>query len=1164
MSEQPFAHLHCHTHYSLLDGFNRIPELLDQVKSLGMNSCAITDHGNLYGALEFYKNAKKRDLNPVLGYEAYVAAGSRHDRSQARSKDTMFHITLLAQNRTGFQNLVKMSSAAYLEGFYYKPRIDRELLEEHSEGIICLSGCASSELSRHLLSDRAKEAEELVAWYDRVFGDRFYMEIQDGGVEIQTLTSDATIDLAKKMGMPLVATNDAHYLCDGDADVHDVMLCMNTRAVRSDENRMRIDTDQLFIRSPEQMYDAFPGQADAVKCSQEIADRVDIELDLTTRHFPVFQLPDGEENDVTYLRKVCEEGLRWRYGDNPEPKYQERLDYELSVIERMGYSSYFLIVDDFVKYARGLGIPSTARGSACGALVSYVLNFSDVCPIEYDLLFERFLDPSRSEAPDIDIDFCRDRREVVINYMKDKYGHDNVAQIGTFGTLKAKNAFRDVCRALGIPIPRTNEVAKMIPDQLGIKLKDAIKQSAELQEQYEKDPQIREVLDYAQKVEGLCKAVGTHACGVVLADKPLNEYLPLQKITGKEDVITQWTDVETVGILKMDCLGLRNLSILDKAVRIVRGRHGQDALPEPRDFDLTDQETYALLQRGETKGIFQFESGGIRDLLTKMRPDQITDIIAASALYRPGPLEGGMVMQYVDCKHGRREVEKIHPIVDEVLVETYGVMVYQEQVMRILNRLGGIELPDSYKCIKAIGKKKLEIIDGYRQKFIDGAQTHDMLAEQAKGIFDLIEKFAGYGFNKSHSTAYGLVSFQTAFLKAHFPAEFVAALLSCEMESTERIYEHCDDARRMDITIVPADINVSEVEFKVLDEHRVSFGLGAIKGVGDAVMKAVVGERIENGPYKSIYDLTERVDPKSLPKSALEAMVKGGMFDSLDPNRARHMLAVDGAVQSAQAAHRDKASGQMGLFGGGDDAAEEEAHAELPQAEEWPHSQTLQFEKEVYGFYMTSHPLAEFADVLETLVPTTIKSLRDLDDGTTCTIGGMVSSLKPAQTKNPSRNGNSKYMNFDLEDATGVVRCIMWPDDFANDGELVKSDEVRIIKGRVDLRGREPNIICNKMMTVEQAEKEYTKQVLVKLRRGYHSDADMSRVRDIIQSHPGKTPVSLILDTRDERTNEPLRCVIALPPTMTVSCNPDFRAAIIDAVGSGSVKYDMNAPTMGA
>ena len=1196
---RPFAHLHCHTHYSLLDGANKIPDLVKKVKELGMNACAVTDHGNLYGALEFYQKCRENDVNPILWYEAYVAPGHRTDRSASRMKDAAFHLTLLAMNRTGFQNLTRMASRAFLEGFYYKPRIDKELLQQHHEGILCLSGCASSELSRHLLAGEVDKAEQLVKWYVDRFGDRFYMEIQDAGVEIQQSCAEATIDLANRMGLPLVATNDAHYLCQSDAGMHDVLLCVNTKSLRSETNRMKIDTDQLFIRSPEQMYDAFPRVPDAVARSQEIADRCQIDLDLKARHFPVFTPPPGK-TDAQHLREIAEAGLIWRYGENPDPKFRERLEYELSVIERMGYASYFLIVWDFARFAREKGIPCTARGSACGAIVSYVLGISEVCPIQYDLLFERFLDPNRTEAPDIDIDFCRDRRELVINYVKEKYGHENVAQIGTFGTLKAKAAVRDVARALSVDLKRADEIAKMIPETLNIKLKDALKESPELKEQYDRDPQVKEVVDMAIACEGLAKSAGTHAAGVVIGDRPLIEYVPLQKLSGKEDILTQWTDVEKAGLLKMDFLGLRNLTILDKAVKNVAKHRGVTIVP--KDLPLDDRETFALLQRGETKGIFQLESGGMRDLLTKMKPDTFNDIIATSALYRPGPLEGGMVMDYVARKHRQAPVPKVHPIIDEVLEETYGVMVYQEQVMRILNRLGGIELAKAYQCIKAISKKKLPMIAQYREQFIDGAQQNNMSRAQAEEIFGLIEKFAGYGFNKSHSTAYGAIAYQTAYLKAHYPEEFMAALLSCGMESSDRIAEHTDDCRRMGIPVVPPDVNASDVEFSVVERvegrgtrvkgqgnthnspltthdsptRAISFGLGAIRGVGEGAMRAIVEERAARGPFKNIFDLGERVDSKQLTKSMLEILIKAGALDSLGPNREQHTLVVDRAFQAAAAKQRDKARGQKSLFG--DDSADtpgETVEVGLPDAPDWTHSQKLAAEKEVIGFYLTSHPLTQHADRLQAFATHTVSQLRDLGDGADVLIGGMISSIKKAATKKPSRNGHSKYVNFDLEDSGGVVRCIMWPDDFAREGEQVQAEAIVLVKGRTDARGREPNIIVNKLYTLDAAEKEFTRQVTLKFRRGYHTESDLQRVRDVLGQFPGKTPVVLVVETwyegavfsRDPQVSASpttptlemappanrIRAILSTP--LHVSARPELKAALAAVLGDDGFRF---------
>ena len=1114
-SSRPFAHLHCHTHYSLLDGVNRIPDLVKQVKNLGMNSIAMTDHGNLYGAMEFYNTCRAQDVNPIIGYEAYVAPGRRTDRSASRQRDAQSHLTLLAMNQKGFDNLIKMSSSAYLEGFHYKPRIDRELLEAHSDGIICLSGCASSELSKLLLADKNDEARQLVEWYSRVFGDRFYMEIQDAGFEIQKQCLDLTVDLANRMGLPLVATNDAHYLTREDAKVQDVLLCVNTRTTRDDPNRMKMSNDGLYICSPEEMYSTFTGLEDAVARSQEIADRVDIEMH-DRKLYPVFRPPEGK-SDIDYLRELCNDLMHERYGEELTDAHWKRLEYELSVIEDKGYASYFLIVWDFVEFARRHDIPCGARGSACGAIVAFLLRLGDVCPLKYDLLFERFLDPSRNEPPDIDIDFCRDRRQMVIDYTKETYGELNVAQIGTYGTLKAKNAIRDVGRALNVPLPRVNELAKLVPDELNIKLKDALDKSPDLKAAYDTDSEAQELLDFAMSVEGLARSTGTHAAGVVVADLPLDTVVPLQKITGKDDIITQWDGptIEAIGLLKMDFLGLRNLTILDKAVKNVQRTHPEFTLDDVKN-NLTDKKTFALLQRGETKGVFQLESGGMRDLLTKMKPDCFEDIIATSALYRPGPLEGGMVMEYVDVKHKRKEPRKVHPVVDAVLEETYGVMVYQEQVMRILNRVGNVELASAYKCIKAISKKKQSIIDSFHDEYIAGAESNGISTALAEELWNLIVAFAGYGFNKSHSTAYGLIAYETAFLKAHYPVEFMAALLSCGMESSDRISEHVDDSRRQNIEVLAPDVNTSEVEFAVVGE-RIAFGMGAIKGVGESALEAIVEARREGGEFRDIFDLTERVDPKSLNKSALETLVKVGALDSLPGTRAQQLEVVDRAVQSAIAAARDKASGQMNLFGGGDDAAEAEADVQLalPDVPDWTRSQQLAYEKECLGFYLTSHPLSQHSKRIARYAQVQNKDLADMDDGVPVTIVGMVGAIKIATARKTNANGLNKYANFDLEDPTAIVRCIAWPSDYDRFKELIRSENIILIQGKVDRRGREPNIVVNRIMTLDQADREFTTQVAIKFDRGLHSLDDVETVRRVLSRFPGSTDVVLVVDSSE-------------------------------------------------
>ena len=1158
---RPFAHLHCHTTYSTLDGATKLKGLIEKVKSSGMNAVATTDHGNMYGSFQFYNACRAADINPIVGIEAYIAPGSRFDRTGAsRQKEAANHLTLLAMNRTGFYNLITLTSKAYLEGFYYKPRIDKQLLEECNEGIICLSGCAAGELSQLMLKDQMDEAERLTEWYARVFGDRFYMEIQNAGIPIQKECMDMTVDMANKKGLPLVATNDAHYLNKEDADAQDVLLCISTLSLRSDENRMKMKTDQLFVRTPEEMYEAFPGFEDAVARSQEIADRCDIQLDKDPKHYPVFLPPEGK-SDTEYLRELCQEAIPIRYSEGTPDGFQERLDYELSVIEGMGYSSYFLICWDFVRFAKENDIPCGARGSAAGAVVTYLLELSNVCPLKYDLLFERFLDPERAEPPDIDIDFCRDGRQAVIDYTKEKYGADSVCQIGTFGTLKAKAAVRDVGRAFGLPQARINEIARMIPDELGIKVKEAVAKSPELGDLVKQDATIAEMIEIAHRLEGMIRNVGTHAAGVVVGNGPLIERLPLQTISGKVDLVSQWDGphVEMAGLLKMDFLGLRNLTILHKSCKTVERTTGRKI--DPLTFPLDDAKTFALLQRGETKGIFQFESGGIRDLLTKMRPDQFADIIATSALYRPGPLEGGMVMDYVDVKNGRKKPAKIHPVVDEVLEETYGVMVYQEQVMRILNRVGGIPLRQAYQCIKAISKKKLATIAKYKEEYIEGAKERDIDVSIAVNLFNLIEKFAGYGFNKSHSTAYGLVSYQTAYLKAHYPYEFMAALLSCGMEDSNRIQEHTEDARRQGIEVVPPDVNRSHVEFAVEQDddgaQRVLFGLGAVKGLGEDAMAALVTAREKGGPFSDVFDLAERVDSKSLSKGVLEVLIKAGALDNLGPNRGQHMAAIERAVGSAVQKAKDKARGQKSLFGdepAGDDGEPEEVS--LPEAEDWTQAQRLAAEKEVFGFYLTSHPLTQVASRLKRLVTHQNKDLGELEDGEDVLIGGMISSVKKAQTKKPSRNGNSRYANFDFEDATGIVRCIIWPEDYARAEDKVVPEAICIIRGRVDRRGREPNVIVNQFLSLEDAEKQFTKHLSVTFQRGFHTSDDIARAKDVLARHPGKTSVFFVVDSIDkENPGGHLRYFLMPPQELKVSCDAELTEELSAAVGSENFRF---------
>ncbi len=1170
MSNLPFVHLHCHSHYSLLDGASKIPALIQRTKALGMPALAITDHGNLYGAVEFLREAKAGGIKPIVGLEAYVAPGRRNDKTTGggSGKEHSFHLTLLARNAAGFRNLLRLSSLSFLEGFYYKPRIDKEILERHSEGLICLSGCASAEFSDHILHHKTAEAERLCAWYQKVFGEEnFYVEIQDNGVGIQKDCAVGALDIARRMGLPVVATSDAHYLTREDAEAHDVLLCINTGMTLDDPSRMKFETQEFYLRSPDEMYAAMPGQDEALATSLRIAELVEDDyksLNLGKRQFPSFQ-PPGQKTPENYLSELCEAGLRKRYGTNPPPAVIDRLAHELGIICRMGFASYFLIVWDFVRFARERGIPNSARGSACGALVSYLLELSHVDPIKYDLLFERFLDPNRSEAPDIDIDLCKERRYEVIEYVRDKYGADNVAQIGTFGTMAAKAALKDVGRALNIPLARVDQVTKLIPTKLNITLEEAKKEEPGLQRLIDEDPEIARMYDYAMRLEGTVRNVGTHAAGVVIADQPLRDLVPLQRIPNKdkekEVVSTQWEmgDVEKAGLLKMDFLGLRNLTSLAAAVKLVEQR-----TQKPLDLfalPLDDPDTYKLLQRGDAKGVFQLDGAGIRDLLVKMKPDRFADLIAILALYRPGPLNGGMVDAYVNRKHGREEARYEHPVMKEVLEETYGVMVYQEQVMRILNRLGGIELSQAYACIKAISKKKTEVIAQGRKQFVDGAVERGLEKEVASKIFELIEYFGGYGFNKSHTTAYALVAFQTAYLKAHYPTEFMAALLSSEMDGAERekyFVEHIEDCRRMGLEVYPPNVNEGEASFRVAAEGKIHFGLGAIKGAGLKAIDAFVEARKQGGPFQSLDDFFERVPQGLVNQACVEALIKAGGFDAMG-TRKQLLSILPRAAQAGQAVQEDRRRGQRNLFdmfaepvkanGNGHSKAGANPNAGLPEVGEFPDAERLAQEKKVLGFYMSSHPLARFEKELLELSTHRVADLATVPDKAEVILGGMIINI---QVKNvqKSRSGLTRMAKLTFEDLTGSVPAMLWPEDFAKHESLLKNDQIGYVKGTLDRRRDPAELIVSRFIPFERGPAELTRGVVVTMRKGITQTEQMERLLRLIRVRPGNLDLYFeVFGLKNVR-----RAVYRVGASLKIRHDDRLVPELEGAVGEGNVR----------
>lgn len=1168
-STPSFVHLHCHSHYSLLDGAGRIDAMVKAAKDRGMNALALTDHGNLYGALEFYQKARGAGINPILGYEAYIAPGHRRNKDANGMKEAAYHLTLLAKNRTGFRNLVKLASRAFLEGFYYKPRIDREILEEFNEGIICLSGCVSSEFSSAIIrgsEPNIDKAVEVAQWFHRVFGDRYFVEVQNNGLEIQRLAMEGALDVANRLGLPVVATSDAHYVSREDAEAQDVLLCINTGKFRTDTKRMRMEGSEFFLRSPAEMHEHFRGHEDALQRSQEIADSVDIDLELgKKRHFPIFNLPVGQTASE-YLRELCLSGLRERYKTEPtrwvneeiggelSEEVHKRLDRELGCIERLGFPNYFLIVWDFVNYAKEVGIQATARGSGVGALVAFALYLSHVCPLKYDLLFERFLDDSRKEPPDIDIDFEKERRGEVIDYVKRKYGSENVAQIGTFGTLAARAAVRDVGRVLGIPLFKVDSIVAMVPDQLGISLPEALEQSADLKNAYDTDPEVRELLDFAQKIEGLARNVGTHAAAVVIADQPLEEYVPLQRVPGKDEVITQWAmgDVEAAGLLKMDFLGLRNLTMISRSVQLIEQNRGQKI--DPYTFPLTDGPTYALLCRGETKGVFQLESGGIRDLLQRMKPDSFSDIIATNALYRPGPLKGGMVDDYIDIKHRRKEPSYAHPVMKEVLEETYGIMVYQEQVMRILNLLGDIPLPDAYSCIKAISKKKLDKIAKYREDFTAGAKKKGLEKKEADTLFGLIEQFAGYGFNKSHSTAYALIAYITAYLKAHYPTEFMAALLNSDIDGRnfkrkDPLVEHIEDCRRMNIDVLPPDVNRSYTDFGV-DGPKILFAMSAIKGCGKSACDALVAERKRGGKFRDLFDLCERVETSTVGKGMLENLIKAGALDSFGAHRNQLLQALDKAIQAGVQAQVDRKSGQKSLFGS--EQKTSTASQSLPDVAPFEPKEQLAGEKEVLGFYLTSHPLSEYQQTLSSYCTHTTTELPELANKTEVMVGGMLSALKLSNTKRP-RPGSTftRYAMFDLEDMDGLVRCIVWPEEYAQCAETVQPDAIIAVRGTIDKRpgSEDVNLVIQEMFPLHDLEQRFTKRMVVRLMEEEHGLDGIENLFKILRGYPGDIPLDLLICLADGCR------AFMRSEKVKVKLDPEMRTRVEDLLGPGNLKF---------
>ncbi|MBU0637850.1 MAG: DNA polymerase III subunit alpha [Planctomycetes bacterium] len=1177
-----FVHLHVHTDYSLLDGACRIVDLVAACKRLHMPAVAITDHGNMFGAIDFYSAARAAGIKPVIGCEMYIAPGDRRDREARGLREASHHILLLAMNPAGYRNLIRLSSLGYLEGFYYKPRIDKQVLRELSDGLICSTACLGGEVPQALLRGDAAAARKIAAEYLEIFGpERLFIELQDHGMEEQKLVNPELNDLAQRLGVRTIASNDVHYLTHDDVEAHDVLCCIATRARVKEENRFKFPTDQFYLKSPAEMAAALPDYPEALANTLRVAEMCEVEFDFTKRYAPVFRAPDNKTAD-DYLRELVEQGARERYGEIGA-ELRERIDYELSVIRDKGFSGYFLIVWDVGRYAREHGIPAVARGSGCSTVVGYCLRISTVDPLRYGLYFERFMDPERDEMPDIDIDMCQDRRGEIINYVREKYGH--VAQIITFGRLKARAAIRDICRALDVSLAQADQVARLVPEELKMTIDKALRREPELKRLYEKDETIHKVIDLGRRLEGLARHASVHAAGVVIADVPLEELIPLHKPADSPDVTTQFEGptVEKVGLLKMDFLGLRTLSQIHLATELVRKHHGVTI--DLERLDLTDQKVYQLLARGETRGVFQFESGGMRDVLMKMKPNRIEDLIAANALFRPGPM--AYIDEYVARKHGK-PWDTPHPVMNEVLKETYGIMVYQEQVSRLVNRLGGVPLRRAFRLAKAISKKKTAMIDAEREPFREGAARNGVRGEVADRVFADILQFGGYAFNKAHSTGYAVVAFQTAYLKTYYPVEFMAALLTYESGSTAKVAEYIDECRRIrqpdgtvGIAINPPDVNESDEAFTVVYSEaqgkgtgshskklttgvaaapnvvlspgdvatgagrrrgHICFGLAAISGIGHKAVQAIIEARKAGGRFGEIFDFCERVDLSVVNKSVIEALIKSGAFDSTGAMRRALMDVVEKAVELGQNAQRDQRAGQLSMFGNA-------GAAPTPTigSAEWSDAEMLAHEKATLGLYITKHPLTQYAELVERFGTTDTTGLRQLGDGQRILLGGLISRVRSVAIRS-GRSAGKKMLIATIEDLVGTTEAIVFPDQLDEVQPLLKPDAVVFIDGSVDCRREEAAVRISQVIPVEHARRELSREVLLHFQSTGGRAENLDAVHELCQAHRGRCPVYLEIESP-----EGWLATVKCRNGASVTPSDEFLLGVQELLGPGNV-----------
>ncbi|MCZ6689995.1 MAG: DNA polymerase III subunit alpha [Planctomycetota bacterium] len=1133
MGKPPFTHLHVHSDYSLLDGAVKVEDYVRFAKKDGMKAIALTDHGNLFGAIEFYKAARKVGINPIIGMETYVAPRSRHDRKVGPREAKSFHLTLLARNLAGYKNLVKLSSLAYLEGFYYKPRIDKEALAEHREGLMALSGCLQGEVCWNLSRGGLDDAVRAATSYREILGeDNYYIELMRHGMEAQQKAEEGLLEVARRLSLPLVGTNDIHYRTKEDHGAHEVLLCLSTGKVLEDSNRLRLYSEEFYFKGSDEMAALFADCPEAYENTHKIASRCDIQIPLDETHLPVFRTEDGRE-PIVLFREICEEGFRSRYPD-ASGEARERLVHEMEVIERLGFVSYFLIVWDFIRYARSHSIPvGPGRGSAAGSIVAYALEITDIDPLRYGLIFERFLNSERISLPDIDIDFCKNGRGRLIEYLRNKYGKDNVTQIITFGTLAARGVIRDVGRVLGMPLKQVDGIAKMIPEGLGTTLRGTLAKEPEVADLYKTDAKVKELFDTALRLEGLSRHASTHAAGVVLTDEPLVNFVPLYR--NGDDISTQYPmeSVERIGLLKIDILGLKTLTILDQAVAAIRESQGIEI--DLRGLPEGDEGTYKLLQRGATSGIFQMESAGMRDLLIKLKPDCFEDIVALIALYRPGPLRSGMVATYVERKHGREEITFQHPLLEPILRDTNGVILYQEQVMRVAHVLGGFTLNEADSLRKAMGKKKPEIMAEFKQKFLDGCKGNQIGKRVAAGIFDLMEKFAGYGFNRSHSTAYAVVAYQTAYLKANYPTEFLAALITCSAENTDKVVEYLEVCRSLGIEVLPPDVNESEHAFRVVD-GKIRYGLGAVKGVGQKAVETIVATRRSIGRFHTLHDYVENVDLRASNKAVMEALARCGGFDSLNVRRSQVLAASDTLISQGSRIQQDKRSGQMNMFGG-----QESAPSPLPDIPELGEAERLAAEKQSLGLYLSGHPLDRLQDQLAAHA-TPIQRIREMEQGASVTAAGLITTVRRIN----DRRGNPMAF-VTIEDLGGTMEITAFSDAFTKHRQVLQADEIVLIRGTVNRAREEPTIILD---TATRWEDAPALSLDIRLPLSDASPERVRQIRETLSAHPGTSRVRfhLIPDGRA------MPLSIAVSEDLSVTISNRLLDSLGGMVGSGAVE----------